>query len=192
MRDVVAVRPAIVAVTGHVRGAFPLRFGRVGVSGASGLPRTVVVRLLALVTLLMATVLTALPHCPGVAIRGVLLSSVVAMVTPVTLLFELAVTPLLPVVVLMLRAAAAATRFGWVELVLRGRLLDVVVAQVLLGVVVHVEALLLPQVEHAHQTQQQDKEQGSAHGPTHYGAQVTLGDGLQCWEAEQHVALLVY
>lgn len=94
-----------------------------------------------LVILLLA-VLTALPHRPGVAIGGILLSVVVAMVTTVTLVFELAVAPLLSVVVLMLGAAAAS--FGGVELVLRGGFLEVVGAEVLLGVVVPVEGLLFP------------------------------------------------
>lgn len=85
-------------------------------------------------------VVTALPHCPGVAIRGILLSIVVAMVTTVTLVFELAVAPLLSVVVLMVGAAAS---FGRVELVLCGGFLEVIGAQVLLGVVVPVEGLLL-------------------------------------------------
>lgn len=141
------------------------------------------------VVILLMAVLTALPHCPSVAIRGILLSVVVAMVTPVTLLFELAVAPLLPVVVLTL---GATTRFGGVELVLRGGFLDIIGAQVLLGVVVHMEALLFPQVEHTRQTQQQEKEQGSAHSPTHYGAQVTLGYGLECRGAEEDMALFIH
>ncbi len=86
-------------------------------------------------------VVTAFPHCPRVAIRRILLSVVVAMVTTVTLLFELAVAPLLSVMVLMLEAAAS---LGRVELMLRRGFLEVTVAQVLLGVVVPVEGLLLP------------------------------------------------
>lgn len=86
-------------------------------------------------------VVTALPHCPGVPIRGILLSVVVAMVTAVTLMFELAVAPLLSVMVLMTGAAAS---FGRVELVLCGGFLEVIGAQVLLGVVVPMEGLLFP------------------------------------------------
>lgn len=92
-----------------------------------------------MVILLMAVV-TALPHCPSVAIRGIL-SVVVAKVTTVTLKFELAVAPLLSVVVLMVGAAAS---FGRVELMLRGGFLEVIGAQVLLGVVVAMEGLLFP------------------------------------------------
>lgn len=121
------------------------------VSGTSGLPWTRILCVFTVVILLMAVV-TALPHCPGVAIRGILLSVVVAMVTPVTLVFELAVAPLLPVVVLMLGAVAS---FGRVELMLRGGFLEVIGAQVLLGVVVPVEGLLFPEVTHANQRQQQ-------------------------------------
>lgn len=112
------------------------------VSGTSGLPWTRILCVFTVVvgTLLMA-VLTALPHRPGVAIRGILVSIVVAMVTTVTLLLELAVAPLFSVVVPMLGAAAC---FGRVELVLRGGFLEVIGAQVLLGVVVPVEGLLLP------------------------------------------------
>lgn len=91
-------------------------------------------------------VLTALPHCPGVAIRGILLSVVVAIVTPVTLVFELAVAPLLSVVVSMLGAAAS---FGSVELMLSGGFLQVIGAQVLLSVEVPMEGLLFPEVTHA-------------------------------------------
>lgn len=110
------------------------------VSGASGLPWTRILRVFTVVVLLMAVV-TALPHCPSVAIRGILLSVVVAMVTTVTLMFELAVAPLLSVVVLMV---GAAPRFGRVKLMLRGGFLEVIGTQVLLGVVVPVEGLLFP------------------------------------------------
>lgn len=97
-------------------------------------------------------VVTALSHCSGVAIRGIFLPVVVAMVTPVTLVFELAVAPLFPVVVPMLGAAAS---FGWLELMLCGGFLEVIVAQVVLGIVVPVERLLFAEVTHANQTQQQ-------------------------------------
>lgn len=96
------------------------------------------------VMLMVIVMVTALPHCPSVAIRKVLLSIVVAMVTTlaVTLLFELAVAPLLSVVVLLAEAAAG---LGGVELVLlRGCFLKVGRAQVLLGVVVSMEGLLFP------------------------------------------------
>lgn len=110
------------------------------VSGTSGLPWTRILCVFTVLILLMAVV-TALPHRPSVAIRGILLSVVVAMVTTVALMFELAVAPLLTVVVLMVGAAAS---FGRVELVLRGGFLEVISAQVLLGVVVPVEGLLFP------------------------------------------------
>lgn len=110
------------------------------VSGTSGLSRTRILCVFTVVVLLMAVV-TALPHCPGVAIRGILLSVVVVMVTAVALMFELAVAPLLSVVVLI---AGAAAGFGRVELMLRGGFLKVIGAQVLLGVVVPVEGLLFP------------------------------------------------
>lgn len=122
------------------------------VSGTSGLPWTRILLCVFTVVILLLAVLTALPHCPGVAISGILFSVVVAMVTPVTLLFEVAVAPLLSVVVLMLGAAAS---FGRVELMLRGGFLEVIGAQVLLGVVVPVERLLFPEVKHANQRQQQ-------------------------------------
>lgn len=121
------------------------------VSGTSGLPWTRILCVFTVVILLLA-VLTAFPHCSGVAISGIVFSIVVAMVTPVTLLFEVAVAPLLSVVVLMLGAAAS---FGRVELMLRGGFLEVIGAQVLLGVVVPVEGLLFPEVTHANQRQQQ-------------------------------------
>lgn len=92
---------------------------------------------------------TALSHGSGVAIRGIFLPVVVAMVTPV---FELAVAPLFPVVVPMLGAAAS---FGWLELMLCGGFLEVIVAQVVLGIVAPVEGLLFAEVTHANQTQQQ-------------------------------------
>lgn len=106
----------------------------------SGLLWTRILCVFTMVILLMAVV-TALPHCPRVAIRGILLAVEVAKVTTVTLKFELAVAPLLSVVVLMVRAAAS---FGRVELMLRGGFLEVIGAQVLLGVVVAVEGLLFP------------------------------------------------
>lgn len=121
------------------------------VSGRSGLPRTRILCVFLLVVLLMAVV-TALSHCSGVAIRGIFLPVVVAMVTPVTLVFELAVAPLFSVVVPMLGAAAS---FGWLELMLCGGFLEVIVAQVVLGIVVPVERLLFAEVTHANQTQQQ-------------------------------------
>lgn len=89
-----------------------------------GLLWTGILCVFTLVVLLMAVV-TALPHCPGEAIRGILLSTVVAMETPFALLFELAVAPLLSVVVLMLGAAAG---LGWVELMLLWGFLEVIVA----------------------------------------------------------------
>lgn len=140
------------------------------VSGTSGLPWTRILCVFVVVILLI-DVVTALPHCPSVAVRRIFLSVIVAMVTTVTLLFELPVAPLLSVVVLMVGAAAT---FGWVELVMRGGFLEVIGAQVLLGVVVPVEGLLFPEVTHTNQTQQQKQEQGPAHGPTHYGTQITL------------------
>lgn len=85
-------------------------------------------------------VVTALPHCPRVAICRILPSVVVAMVTTVTLLFELPITPLLSVMVLVLEAAAS---FGRVELMLCRGFLEVVGAQVLLCVEVPMEGLLL-------------------------------------------------
>lgn len=116
-------------------------------------------------------VVIALPHRSGVAIRGIFLPVVVAMVTPVTLMFELAVAPLLSVVVPVLGSAA---RFGGLELMLRRGFLEVIVAQVVLGIVAPVESLLFAEVTHANQTQQQQQEQGPAHRPTDYGSQVTL------------------
>lgn len=110
------------------------------VSGTSGLPRAGILRVFRVGILLIAG-MTALPHCPSVAIRGILLSVVVAMVTTVTLKFELAVAPLLPVVVPMVGAASS---FSGVELVLRGGFLEVTGAQALFGVVVPVEGLLFP------------------------------------------------
>lgn len=106
----------------------------------SGLPWTRILCVFTVLILLMA-VLTALPHCPSVAVRGILLSIIVAMVTAVTLSFELAVTPLFSVVVSMVGAAAS---FGGVELMLRGGFLEVTGAKVLLGVVVAMEGLLFP------------------------------------------------
>lgn len=125
--------------------------------------------------ILLLVLVAALPHRPCVAVRGILLS--VALVTAVALLFELAVAPLLSVVVLAVRTAAG---FGGVELVLRGGLLQVVGAQVLLGVVVPVKALLFLKVTHTDQTQQQEQEQGPAHSPAHYGAQITLRQSFEC------------
>lgn len=98
--------------------------------------------------ILLTAVATALPHCPGVPINGILFSIIVAMVTPVTLMFELAVSPLLSIVVPMVGAAAS---FGRMEFVLRGSLLKIIGTQVLLGVVVPVKCLLFPQVTHANQ-----------------------------------------
>lgn len=97
-------------------------------------------------------VVTALSHGSGVAIRGIFLPVVVAMVTPVTLVFELAVAPLLSVVVPMLGAASG---FGWLELMLCGGFLEVIVAQVVLGIVAPMEGLLFTEVTNANQTQQQ-------------------------------------
>lgn len=117
----------------------------------SGLPWTRILCVFTVVILLMAVV-TALPHCPSVAIRGIFLSIIVAMVTAVTLLFELAVAPLFSVVVPLVGAAAS---FGGMELMLRGGFLEVIGAQVLLGVVVPVEGLLFPEVTHTNHRQQQ-------------------------------------
>lgn len=78
-------------------------------------------------------VVTALSHCPRVAIRGILLSTEAAIVTAVAFMFELAVSPLLSVVVPMVGAAAS---FGRVEFMLRGGFLEVTGAKVLLVVVV--------------------------------------------------------
>lgn len=86
------------------------------VSGRFGLPWTGILGVFTVVILLMVVV-NALPHCPSVPIRGILLSVIVAMVTPVTLLFELAVPPLLSVVVPMVGAAAS---FSGMQFVLRG------------------------------------------------------------------------
>lgn len=121
------------------------------VSGISGLLWTRILCVFTVVILLMA-VLIALPHCPGVAIGGILLSVVVAIVTPVTLLFQMAVAPLLSVVVLPLGTAAS---FGCMKLMLSGGFLQVIGAQVLLSVEVPVEGLLFPEVTHANQRQQQ-------------------------------------
>lgn len=108
--------------------------------GTSGLPWTRILRVFPSGILPIAE-MTALPHCPSVAIRGILFSVVVAMVTAVMLPFELAVAPLLSVVVLMVRAASSFSR---VELMLRGGFLEVTGPQILLGVVVPVEGLLFP------------------------------------------------
>lgn len=105
---------------------------------------------LLLLLLLLLLLVIALPHCPGVTIRGILLFVEVRMVMPVTLVFERAVTPFLSVVVLMLGAAAS---FGRVEFVLRGGFLKVIGAQVLLGVIVTMEGLLFSEVIHANQRQ---------------------------------------
>lgn len=188
MRDVVPVGAAIVAVIRHVGGALSPRFRRVSVSGRSGLPRTRILRVFLVVVLLMAVV-TALSHRSGVAVRGIFLPVVVAMVTPVTLVFELAVAPLLSVVVPMLGAASG---FGGLELVLRGGFLEVIVAQVVLGIVAPVEGLLFTQVADANQTQQQEQEQGPAHRPTDYGSQVALRQGCKSGGADVYVALVVH
>lgn len=134
-------------------------------------------------------VVAALSHCSGVAVRGIFLPVVVAMVTPVTLLFELAVAPLLSVVVPTLGAASG---FGGLELVLRGGFLEVIVAQVVLGIVAPVEGLLFTEVTHANQTQQQEQEQGPAHRPTNYGAQVALRQGCKSGGADQYVAFVIH
>lgn len=131
--------------------------------------------------------MTAFPHCPGVAVRGIPLS--VAMVTAVALVFVLGVAPLLSVVVLMVGAAAS---FGRVELVLRGRFLEVVGAQVLLGVVVPVERLLFPQVTHTDQRQQKEQEQCPTHSSTHYGAKITLREGFECGGAQEDMPLFIH
>lgn len=110
------------------------------VSGTSGLLWTRILCAFMMPILLMV-VTTALPHCPGVPINGILPSVIVAMVTAVTLMFELAVAPLFAVVVPMVGAAASFRR---VEFVLRGGLLEIIVAKVLLGVVVPMKALLFP------------------------------------------------
>lgn len=134
-------------------------------------------------------VVTALSHCSGVAIRGIFLPVVVAMVTPVTLVFELAVAPLLSVVVPMLGAASG---FGWLELVLCWGFLEVTVAQVVLGIVAPMEGLLFTEVTNANQTQQQQQEQGPAHRPTDYGSQVTLRQGFKSGGAEEYVTFFIH
>lgn len=105
----------------------------------SGLPWTGIVWLFGMI--MAIAIMTALPHCPSVAISGILLSIGVAMETAVPLMFELAVAPLLSVVVLVVGAAAG---LRGVELVLRGGFLEVGGAQIWLGVVVSVETLLFP------------------------------------------------
>lgn len=94
-----------------------------------------------MVVILLMVLAIAFPHCPRVAINGVLFSVIVAMVTAVTLVFELAVPPLLSVVVAMVGAAAS---FGRMEFMLRGGLLEIIGAQVLLSVVVPMKGLLFP------------------------------------------------
>lgn len=83
------------------------------------------------VVILLMAVVTALSHRPSVAIRGILFTIKVAMLTTVTFMFELAVTPLLSVVVPMVGAAASFRR---VELMLHGGFLEVSGAKVLLVV----------------------------------------------------------
>lgn len=110
------------------------------VSGTSGLPWTRILCVF-MVVVLLTVVVAALPHRPSVAIRGIFLSVIVAMVMTGALVFELPATPLLSIVVLMVGAAAS---FGGVELVMCGGFLEVIGAQVLLGIVVPVEGLLFP------------------------------------------------
>lgn len=93
-----------------------------------------------MVILLMAVV-PALPHCPSVAINRILLSVIAAMVAAVTLVLQLAIAPLLTIMVSMLSSAAG---FGRMEFMLRGSFLEIIGAQVLLGVVVPMKGLLLP------------------------------------------------
>lgn len=104
------------------------------------------------VVILLRALATALPHSPGVPVDGVLLSVVACVETAFPVLFELAVPPLLAVLVLF---AGAAAGLSGAEFVLRRSLLQIAVARVLLGVVVSVKTLVLPQVTNANQTQQQ-------------------------------------
>lgn len=149
VRDIIALWPASVAVIWQVGGVSPqwLRWTRV--FGTFSLLWTRILCMFMLVILLVV-VLPALPHGPCITVRRIFLSVVAAVET--TVMFELTVAPLLSVVVLMVGAAASFSR---VELVLCGGFLEVIGAQVLLGVVVPVEGLLFPQVTHANYRQHQ-------------------------------------
>lgn len=94
-----------------------------------------------MMVILLMTVAPALPHCPSVPINRILFSVIVTMVAAVPLLLQLAVAPLLSIMVPMLRSAAS---FGRMEFVLSGSFLEIIWAQVLLGVVVPMKGLLLP------------------------------------------------
>lgn len=98
--------------------------------------------------ILLWTLVTALPHSPGVAVDRVLFSVVAGVEAAVPVMFELAVPPLLPVLVLFAGAGGA-------EFVLCRSFLKITVARMLLGVVVAVKTLVFPQVTNANQTQQQ-------------------------------------
>lgn len=153
-------------------------------SGIAWVIAVIMVMVVAMVILMV----TAFPDCPGVAIVGgvLLLPSMVAVVT---LTVGLPTAPLLSVVVAV---AGAAVGLGGVELVLRGVFLKVRGSHVLLGVVIPMEGLLFPQVTDPAQGQQQQQEQGSTYSSTHYGAQVVLWEGFECWGAEEDVALIVH
>lgn len=135
----------------------------------------------------LGAVLGALPHGSGVPV-GRIVAIVAAMETAVSVGFDVGVAPFLPVVVLVVRAVSS---FGGVELMLGGGFLKVIEPQVLLGVVVPVEGLLLPQVEDPDQRQQQQQEQGPAHCPAHHGTQITLGEGFEGGGAEEDMLLIV-
>lgn len=140
VRHVIAVGPAIVAVIRQVGGAVSLPFRWVRVSGAPGplWTRKLCVFLTGSLLLVEAA---ALPHGPRVAVNGILFSVVLVIAMLVSFLFELAVAPLLPVVI---PGASAAAGLRGPQLVLPGGLLQIRGAVVLLGVVAAVKSLRVP------------------------------------------------